>query len=210
MSSSSASLSPPIFNGEHYQAWAVKMKAYLRGLGIWQFVETDRAVPPPVANPTINQIRQCEKEESKAPRALSHIHVAVSDIIFTRIINCDSPKEAWDRLKELYAGNEKTKRMQILNLKREFEVQRMQEAETIKEYADRLMEIVNKLRLLRENLEDSRVVEKVLISLPERFESKISSLEDSRNISEISLAELINALQAQELRRTLRGRDTLE
>jgi len=54
----------------------------------------------------------------------------------------------------------------------------MKEAETIKEYFDRLLAAVNKIRLLLEDLPDRRIVEKVLVSLPERFESKISSLED--------------------------------
>jgi len=68
--------------------------------------------------------------------------------------------------------------MQVLNLIREFEMLRMKEAETIKEYFDRLLAAVNKIRLLLEDLPDRRIVEKVLVSLPERFESKISSLED--------------------------------
>jgi len=45
----------------------------------------------------------------------------------------------------------------------------MKETETIKEYFDRLSIVVNKIRLLREDLPDSRIVEKVLVSLTERF-----------------------------------------
>lgn len=40
--------------------------------------------------------------------------------------------------------------------------------------------------------------------LLERFESKISSLEDSKDLTKISLAELVHAFQAQEQRRSLR------
>jgi len=94
--------------------------------------------------------------------------------------------------------------MQILNLRREFEMLRMKETETIKEYFDRLLIVVNKIRLLREDLLDRRIVEKVLMSLPERFEAKISSLEDSRDLTKISLTELMNSLQTQEQRRMLR------
>ena len=45
-SSNTSALSTPVFNGENYQVWAVKMKAYLRGLGLWQWVETERQVQP--------------------------------------------------------------------------------------------------------------------------------------------------------------------
>lgn len=73
--------------------------------------------------------------------------------------------------------------MRILNLKREFE------------YADKLFEVVNKLRLIGEQMSDSRVVdsrvvEKLLVTLPERFEAKISALEESKDLSTITLAEL--------------------
>lgn len=46
----------------------------------------------------------------------------------------------------------------------------MQENETLAEYTDRISSIVNNIRLLGEDFPDSRVVEKVLVTLPERFE----------------------------------------
>jgi len=87
---------------------------------------------------------------------------------------------------------------------------RMKEAETIKEYFDRLLAVVNKIRLLREDLPDRRIVEKVLVNLPERFEAKISSLEDSRDLTMISLTKLMNSLQTQEHRRMLREEPNIE
>ena len=79
-----------------------------------------------------------------------------------------------------------------------------QDTEMVKEFTDRILKVVNQLRVLGEELSDKRVVEKVLVSLPERFESKISSLEESRDLSKITVAEFINALQATEQRRSIR------
>ena len=84
--------------------------------------------------------------------------------------------------------------MQILNLKKEFEIQKMKEFESVKEYGNKLMSIVNQIKLLSEDFPTQRIVEKLLISLPKRYESKISSLEDSKVLSKISFAKLINAL----------------
>ncbi|XP_052209280.1 uncharacterized protein LOC127812791 [Diospyros lotus] len=117
---------------------------------------------------------------------------------------CDSAKVAWDRLKEEYQGSDRTKQMQVLNLKREFESLNMQEDETIGKYADRISFIVNNIRLLGEEFVEKMIVEKVLVTLLERFESKISSFEESKDLSKISLGELMSALQAQEQRRTIR------
>ena len=125
-------------------------------------------------------------------------------------MNCRTTKEAWDKLKLEYQGSDRTKQMQVLNLKRDFESLTMQEDETITKYFDRIALIVNKIRSLGEEFLDARIVEKVLVTLPERFESKISSLEESRDLSQISLVELMNALQAQEQRRALRQENVTE
>jgi len=137
-------------------------------------------------------------------KAKTCIHSVVSDIVFTKIMAYETAKETWDTLHEAFQRNERTRQMQVLNLGREFEMLRMKETETIKEYFDRLLIVINKIRLLRENFPDRRIVEKVLVSLPERFEAKISSLEDSRDLTKISLTELINSMQTQEQRRMLR------
>ena len=66
--------------------------------------------------------------------------------------------------------------MQILNLKKEFEIQKMKESESVKKYGSKLMTIVNQIKLLSEDFPTQRIVEKLLVNLPERYESKISSL----------------------------------
>ncbi|XP_017618154.1 uncharacterized protein LOC108462752 [Gossypium arboreum] len=80
----------------------------------------------------------------------------------------------------------------------------MKEEETVKKYSDRTMTVVNNIRLLGEQFDEARIVEKVLSTLPKRYEAKISSLEDSKDLATISLTDLINALYAQEKRRASR------
>jgi len=72
-------------------------------------------------------------------------------------------KKIWDYLKAEYEGDERIRGMQVLNLIREFELQRMNESQSIKEYSDRLLSIANKVRLLGYVLKDSRIVEKLLV-----------------------------------------------
>ncbi|XP_034910696.1 uncharacterized protein [Populus alba] len=106
-------------------------------------------------------------------------------------------KDEWDYLKEEYAGDERIRGMQSLNLIREFELQRM-ESETIKEYSEKLLGIVNKVRLLGTDFTDCRIVEKILVTVHERYEASITTLENTKDLSKINLAELINALPAHE------------
>ena len=68
--------------------------------------------------------------------------------------------------------------MQVLNLKRDFESLTMQEDETITKYSDRIALIVNKIRSLGEEFLDARIVEKILVTLPERFELRFHLLKN--------------------------------
>jgi len=67
-------------------------------------------------------------------------------------------KAVWDYLKDEYAGAERIRGIQVLNLIREFELLKMQNSETIKEYSDRLLGIANKVRPLGTEFTDLRIV----------------------------------------------------
>ena len=56
-SSSFSALAPPVFDGENYQAWVVRMRAYMEGCDYWEAVEEDYEVAALPENPTLNQIR---------------------------------------------------------------------------------------------------------------------------------------------------------
>ena len=78
-------------------------------------------------------------------------------------------------------GVSQTKLMQILNLKREFEMLSMKKSESAKEYRCQMMAIVDQIILLGVDFSSQRVVDKLLVTLLHRYETKISSLEDSKN-----------------------------
>jgi len=57
--------------------------------------------------------------------------------------------------------------MKVLNLRREFETIKMKEAETVKEFVNRLSKVVTNIRCRGEEFSDQWVVEKILVCLPE-------------------------------------------
>lgn len=73
----------------------------------------------------------------------------------------------------------------------------MKESETVKEYSDKLLGIVNKARLLGIEFKDSIIVEKNPIRAPERYEANIVTLENTQDPSKITLAKLLNSFQVQ-------------
>nr|GMD66315.1 Putative transposon Ty5-1 protein [Ipomoea batatas] len=150
------------------------MEAYLEANDLWDAVKEDYEVPPLIDNPTMAQLKSQNLRKSRKSKAKATLFATVSEEIFTRIMNQKSAFDIWNFLKTGYAGDENLKGMQKLNLIREFEMQQMKESETIKEYTDKLLSIANIIR----------------------FDATISSMESSKDLSTITLAELNSALQA--------------
>ena len=149
------------------------MTIYLEALDLWEAIEEDYDVPPLLTNPTMAQLKTHKERKTSKSKAKACLFSAVSSTIFTRIMNLESVKSIWDYFKKEYQGNERTKNKQALNLIREFEMLKMKETETIKDYSDKLQSIVNKMRLLGKDFSNKRIVQKILVTVLEIYESKI-------------------------------------
>jgi len=79
----------------------------------------------------------------------------------------------------------------------------MKETKSIQEYFERLLDIANRVKLFGFDFKKSRTVEKMLVTFPKRFEATITILENIKDLPSITLAELLNSLQAQEQRRAM-------
>ncbi|TXG57334.1 hypothetical protein EZV62_018647 [Acer yangbiense] len=80
----------------------------------------------------------------------------------------------------------------MLTLNREFEMLKMKESESVKDYSSKLLGLVNQMRLYGETVEDYKVVEKMLISLPKKFEAKVAAIEDSCDLKKMTISEMCN------------------
>ena len=137
-------------------------------------VEDDYEV---AALPDNNQISHHKEMKTRKAKAKACLYVAVSPTIFSIIMACDFAKKIWDFLKAGYHGDEKIKSMKGFNLVTKFEGLQMKESETMKDYSTNLVDIANKARMLGTNLSNNRLVQKILVSLLERYEATIASLE---------------------------------
>jgi len=82
------------------------MKFYLEASGLWDIVMSE--IQPLQEDPTVAQIRNYNDEKMRRSKAKTCIHSVVFDIVFTRIMACETAKEAWDTLYETFQGNERT------------------------------------------------------------------------------------------------------
>ena len=75
----------------------------------------------------------------------------------------------------------------------------MEEDESFNEFYAKLKDIVNSAFNLGETIPGPKIVRKVFRSLPERFHVKITTIEESKDIDQIPLIELVGNLQTYEL-----------
>lgn len=112
-------------------------------------------------------------------------------------MDLETPKQVWEKLQGEYEGNNRVKAVKLLTLKREFGLMKMKDDEIVKDYSGRLMDVVNQVRLLGEAFTDQKVVEKIMVSVPQKFEAKISAIEESCDLQNLTIAEITSKLHAQ-------------
>ena len=109
------------------------------------------------------------------------------------------PKEAWDILKTTHEGTSRVKMSRLQLLTSKFENLRMKEDENIHEFHMSILEIANASGALGEKMTDEKLVRKILRSLPKRFAMKVTAIEESQDISNMRVDELIGSLQTFEM-----------
>ncbi|GMI85709.1 hypothetical protein HRI_002240200 [Hibiscus trionum] len=136
------------------------MKVYLRSLGLWKVVETDEEPPTLRANHTLAQLKAYDEEMLKNDRALICIHSGLADNVFTSIMDLETLKGVWDKLKKIHEEDDRVKKTKLLTLKREFAMLQMKKDELIKDFSNMLMDIVNQIQLYGEDLLDGKEKDK--------------------------------------------------
>ena len=100
--------------------------------------------------------------------------------ILPRVAETNIAKQEWDIMETTYQGLNKVKTSKLQILRRDFESMSMKDTDSLESFYTRFIGLINQLKSHGENIEDRRVVEKVLRSLPQRFESLVVTLEERK------------------------------
>ena len=120
-------------------------------------------------------------------KALIAIFYDVSPDEFHRISHITVAKEAWEILETTYEGTKKVKDTKLQMLITWFEELKMSENESFDSFYSKLNEVVVSKFDLGEKTEDSKIVRKILRSLPENFRAKVTAIEESKDLDDIKV-----------------------
>jgi hypothetical protein len=150
------------------------------------------------------------KLDENNSKAINTLLNDLSDTVFTKVAHCKSTKEIWDKLRNIYEEDSKIKAAKLQTYRGQFEQLKMKEDEDIMAYFLRVDETLNAIIGLREEIKESVIVQKVLRSLPMRFNPKISTLEERSYLNSISMDELHGIFTAYEMRTEQENLDVKE
>jgi hypothetical protein len=190
---STSNLQPPTFTGKNYELWSLTMKELFRGQDVWEIVENGYVEP--TDQETYNALTQAEKDALKDQRKkdgkeMFYIHQAMHESILPRVASTKQAKEAWDILQTSYQGMDKVKTSKLQILRRDFETLSMKDTDSVDSFYTHVIGLINQIKSHGETIEDRKVVEKVLRSLPPKFDSLVVTLEENKDLSQFSLDEL--------------------
>ena len=173
------------------------MRAFLCSINeaVWDAVEIGWTKPEAAKSTWDMEALAASNANSKA---LNAIFCGVSLDEFHRISHITIAKEAWQILEATYEGTKKVKDTKLQMLTTQFEELKMSEDESFDFFYSKLNEVVIGKFNLGENTEDSKVVRKILHSLPESFRAKVTAIKESKDLDEIKVQELIGSLQTYE------------
>ena len=184
---------PPFFDGGNYAFWKVQIRAFLCAIdeSVWDFVENGYVKPTIAKSEWDKAALTLANMNSKA---INVIFCGVSPDEFHRISHVKTAKEAWKILKTTYEGTKKVKDTKFQMLTTRFEELKMGDDKAFDSFYGKLDDIVIAKLNLGEKIEDSKVVRKIMRSLPKSFKAKVTTIEESKDLYEIKIQELIGSL----------------
>ncbi|XP_025651731.1 uncharacterized protein [Arachis hypogaea] len=167
-----------------YSYWETLMSTHLKVQNLWNFIEPGLQEGADAAQQRRDQL------------ALSQIHQGVDYTVFGKIANAKNAKEAWNTLKLSYKGVDKAQKAKLQSLRREYERYEMSSSETVEQYFTRVTDLVNKMRVYGEDMPDSKVVEKILRTMPMKYDHVVTTILESHDMDTMTIAELQGTMES--------------
>ena len=162
------------------------MRAFLCSIddAVWDAVEAGWTKPEAAKSTWDKATLAAANANSKA---LNAIFCSVSPEEFHRISHITVAKEAWEILETTYEGTKKVKDTKLQMLTTRFEELKMREDEPFNSFYSKLNEVVVGKFNLGEKTKDSKIVRRILRSLPKSFRAKVTVIEESKDLDDIKV-----------------------
>ncbi|GKB16970.1 hypothetical protein Tco_0850893, partial [Tanacetum coccineum] len=149
--------------------------------------------------PFLKQSDDLKKKLANNNKAKMVIYNALPRKEYERIFMCNTVKEIWKTLLITHQGNNHVKDNKIDLVVQQFEQLVISEDETIDSAFARFNTIITSLKALDEGYSSKNYVRKFLRALHPKWRAKVTTTEESKDLTSLSLDELIRNLKVHEM-----------
>ena len=116
------------------------------------------------------------------------------------IVNAKIAKDAQDKLNDEFQGNAQVRDIKLQSLRADFENLTMSNEENINQFFSRVIDIINQMRIYGEDIKEVRIVIKMLNTVAKNYDTPVSVIQSTNDLSTWSILKMINLFKAQEQR----------
>ncbi|GJX46599.1 zf-CCHC domain-containing protein [Tanacetum coccineum] len=200
---------PPLFESDSFIYWKNKFETYVKSndLDLWHVI-TNGDFQPIEQNPKtkLDEVIPFEKQGDELKRRLAKTNEAKMVIYnalhrkeYERIFMCNTAKEIWKTLLITHQGNNQVKDNKIDVLVQQYEQFIISKNESIDSAFARFITIITSLKALDESYSSKNYVRKFLRALHPKWRAKVTTIEESKDLTSLSLDELIDNLKVHEM-----------
>ncbi|GJS89721.1 hypothetical protein Tco_0772357 [Tanacetum coccineum] len=200
---------PPLFESDSFIYWKNRFETYVKSkdLDLWHVI-TNGDFQPIIQNPETkldevvpfeNQTDDLKRRLAKNNEAKMVIYNALPRKEYERIFMCNTAKEIWKTLLITHQGNNQVKDNKIDLLVQQYEQFVISEDESIDSAFARFNTIITSLKALDEGYSSKNYVRKFLRALHPKWRAKVMAIEESKDLTSLSLDELIGNLKVHEM-----------
>ncbi|GKC26402.1 hypothetical protein Tco_1033696, partial [Tanacetum coccineum] len=200
---------PPLFESDSFIYWKNRFETHVKSkvLDLWHVI-TNGDFQPIVQNSEIKldevipfekQIDDLKKRLAKNNEAKMVIYNALPRKEYGRIFMCNMSKFFWKTLLITHQGNSQVKDNKIDLLVQQYEQFVISEDESIDSAFARFNTIITSLKALDEGYSSKNYVRKFLRALHPKWRAKVTAIEESKDLTSLSLDELIGNLKVYEM-----------
>ncbi|GJT16448.1 zf-CCHC domain-containing protein [Tanacetum coccineum] len=200
---------PPLFESDSFIYWKNRFETYVKSkdLDLWHVI-TNGDFQPIQQNPEtkLDEVIPFEKQSDDLKKRLAKnneakmvIYNALPRKEYERIFMCNTAKEIWKTLLITHQGNNQVKDNKIDLLVQQYEQFVISKDESIDSAFARFNTIITSLKALDEGYSIKNYVRKFLRALHPKWRAKVMAIEESKDLTSLSLDKLIGNLKVQKM-----------
>nr|GEY61311.1 DUF4219 domain-containing protein/UBN2 domain-containing protein [Tanacetum cinerariifolium] len=196
---------PPLFESDRFIFWKNRFETFAKSkdLDLWHVI-TNGDFHPIVQNPKtkLDEVIPFEKQTDDLKKRLAKnndakmvIYNALQRKEYEIIFMCNMAKEIWKTLLITHQGNSQVKDNKIDLLVQQYEQFVISKDESIDSTFARFNTIITSLKALDDSYSSKNYVRKFLRALHPKWRVKVMAIEESKDLTSLSLDELIGNLK---------------